>query len=337
MHIVTVGDGEEQADAMRSIMYRINCASVSFFNDKANLVQRSDVNIPATSVASAIHNEYIGGDAPLRVLMPTLGLVAKTDIGGYVTSNKKPFKAIEDVLRRATYGAYKTGSTVYFRDVNSYVISPLEHLFATMDQQEWFEQRATWGSRWQDVFESIHAIISAKTVIDEKSNSGRGGAAKIAAASKGALNIFDVSQGAEAIMHQGQFAPNAFSGSLAENVRRFARGKWGGIQNVRQIDTRRNPLSTDASINTLAENMFQAQVKDGVNYLIKVPIQTGINVTVGKGIYAKLLPPTGDQDSGYNAVGGLMLVADLCHECFFDGRLVQATTSMRGVQGGLSA
>lgn len=319
-HYITTIDGEESSENLRSVVYTINAVGPSYYYDRANLVQRSDVNIPGSNVIKSIFNQYLGGDAPLNIL-PSLGLIAKTDIGGYVTSNKKPVTAIMDIAKKLTYGGYKTGSTIFFRNRDEYVIAPLEHIFATMSSQEYYEQRATWGSEWHHIFTSTNAIISAATVIDKEKSTGRAGATNLSMASMGALNVFDIAKGMETM-------PPKF-GISAGGIGQFVRGKLGGIQNVLQMDTRRNEPSTEQSLNAIQENMFRAKVKDGVQYLIKVPIQSGINSTVGRGITAKLIPPSGDQPRGFASLPSKFLVADLCHECFFDMRELQATTTMR--------
>jgi hypothetical protein len=327
-YILSIQETEDQSN-FRTMLYTIQTASEAFFNDRASLVQRSDVNIPATSAVEAIHNEFIGKDAPLQVMLPSLGLIAKTDIGGYITSNKKPFKAIEDILNRCSYGSIKTGSTVYFRNKDSYVIAPLEHLFNTMSPQDTYVQKQTFGSNFTDSFNAYNAIIHASTSVDENEGKQRGGMSNLVENAKASINVFDNAMGKEVLAKAAQIAPTVGSG-LTSIAQKFGKGNFG--HNVVQMDSRRNSPSTDQSLNMVAQNMFQAQVKDSVNYYIKVPIQSGINATVGKGINAKLLPPVGDLPKGYNSTGGLMLVADLCHECYFDAREVQGTTTMRAVQ-----
>lgn len=329
-YIISIQESESQ-DNLRSMVYTISTASESYFNDRAGMVQRSDVNIPSTTAAQLIHSEHVGTDAPLNLLMASLGMIAKTDIGGFITSNKKPFKAIEDIISRAAYGGLKTGSTVYFRNAEEYVMAPLEHLFNSMSATERFEQKQTWGSDWRDTFNSYNAIIHASTQINEKGGKQRGGMNNIASAAKGALNVFDSATGKEVVMKAAELA-GAVSGGLSGLASQFGKGKYGGIPNVLQLDSRRNEPSTDQSLNMVDQNMFQAQVKDSVNYFIKVPIQTGVNVLAGKGFYAKLLPPVGDLDKGSQLTGGLMLAADVSHQCYFDNRLVQGTTVLRGVQ-----
>lgn len=319
--ILTI-NGEASTQNGRTIIYTITAATEAYFKDRANLVQQSFLQQQHTSAAQQIHSQFIGGN--LFVAMPSMGMIAKKDIGSYISSNVKPFKAIEDILRRATYGAYKSGSTVYFQDKEGHVIAPLEHLFATLAPQQVFEQRATWGSDWRHIFTATNAIIAAQTIIDENKNSGRAGSQQLAAASSQALNVYDMKD-------KGLIVSKAAQAFSSGPMSRFA-AKNGGIVNTLMMDSARNDPSQDPAQNRIQENLFQAKIKDGVNYLIKVPIQSGIQVTIGQGIDARLIPPSGDQNTGYNAIGGLMLVADLCHECFFDDRQVQATTTMRAVQ-----
>lgn len=338
-HYISTIKGEKSAENKRAMVYTINAISPSFFYDRANLVQRSDVNIPGTAAISAIFGEYLSGDRPLNIF-PSLGMIAKSDIGGFVTQNKKPFTAINDIMKQISFGGFKSGSPVFFLNQYEYVVAPLEQLLASVSAQATFEERSTWGSDWRHTFNTTHVVIDAATHDeDNEEASGRGGAMNIAAAATGALNLFDIAKGAEAVPAMFGQIGGSFGGlgeAASGGIQKFVRGKLGGIQNVLQMDSRRNEPSNDQGMNAVAENSFQAQVKDGVNYLIKVPIQGGINCTVGRGINAKLIPPHGDQQRGHNRVGGLMIVADLCHECYFDNREVQATTTFRGVKTGFN-
>lgn len=320
--ILTVQESDQQGDNKRSKLYQITTASESYFNDRANIVQRSDVNIPMTAAAQQIHNQFVGSDAPLNVMMQSLGMIAKTDIGGFITSNKKPFKAINDIISRASYGQYKSGTSVYFRNMEEYIIAPLEHLFATMSPRIQLIEKETWGSDWQDTFNSYNAIIHATTKVEE--GSGTTGSHETAATAKQAINMFDVTGGKEVIQQLGQMV-----GTTA--LSKFAKGRMGGLPNVLQMDTRRNEPSNDQGMNIIQENLFKAKVKESVNYYIKCPIQAGINIVAGRGFEAKLLPPVGDLNKGHNRVGGLLLAADVHHECNFASTTVQGTTSVRGV------
>lgn len=326
-------DETEINDNYRTMFYSIRTATEAFFNNRANIVQQSFMNIPGTAAAAAIHEQYVGGDAPLNIGMASLGLIAKTESGGYNTNNKKPFKAIKDILERLAYGGINTGSTVYFRDRRQYVMAPLEQLFLTMGSQEHFIQKQTWGTDFTEALggnDIYRSIIHGTTKIDENKGKQRGAMGAVTAAAAGVLNMWDQNAGTEAVLMPFATAVITAAEGLAGS---FAKGRMGGLPNVVQTDSRRQAPSTDQQINMVAQNAFQARVKDGTNYLIKVPCQSGFNVTVGKGITADLLPPIGDADGNRSqTVGGQMLVADVNHECYFDDREVQGTTIMRAVQ-----
>ncbi len=344
-------DGEESTDNLRTITYTIYTAGRSYFCDKANIVQMADVNKTGANLAARIHNQYVA-DGGLS-LHSSVGMIAKDDIGGYHVNNKHPFKAIGDVLDRSVGSGVKTGSWMYFRDVSKHVICPLEVLFGSTGSQETF-----WQKQFGTVFEhtlqgadsraghnkpSSHAIMSAKTVVKELPGmgGGRGGGGNIAGAAFGQLNIHDITDRIE--FGSGSTAGtggNIGGSSALASVGRFCTGKFGGGFNVFSNDSRRNPIATNQLINAVAENSFQASVKDATHYLVKVPFQSGHHVTIGKYATAELIPPFGDVPGGSSdggkmpqSIGGPMLVARVMHECYFDQRMVQGTTTMEMVSG----
>jgi hypothetical protein len=329
-HIIVPPSEGVPVPGLRALQYEITTAGPSYFGDRANLVQRADVNITGTQVIDKIFGEFLG-DAPLRKIGASLGMIAKTTAGGHVIDNMKPFTAIQDVMKNLSYGGTKTGSTVFFRAYDHYVLGPLEMIFAQMGSQATFEQRATWGSEWQHTFTTINAIIEAQQI-----DNGKGGA-DMAQASGAASSVFDITQGSDIVRKLMSAAGDASGfggrGGVGGAIAQFAK-KGGGFQNVFQVDSRKREPSTEQVMNKGAENSFQAAVKQATNYRIKVPIQSGINCTVGQGITAKLIAPLGDQPRGGYAFGGQMLAADIKHECFFDNRLVQGTTTFRAVQLG---
>lgn len=315
---------------LRYIVYEISTIGLAYYKDRANLVQTSPSNQPATAVAQQIHDQYLGGDAPLRVMMPSNGFLAQDTQGGFDIPNVHPFKAIRDVLDRATYSAFPSGTSVYFRDRDSYVMAPLEMLFATMGEQARFIQSATWGTHIDHIFDAHFAIISASTV----TGNGEGGAGKggnLAAAASQGHTIMDRKK--HQIINEAQAGLQSLAPWANMALPAFG-SKFGGKINVLAMDESRNPLQTDPALFKRAANLFQAAVKDAANYHIKVPIKGGLKCTVGKGIYAKLIPPVGDLGETTHPVSGRMLCADVVHTAFFDKRTVQGTTTIRAVLPG---
>ena len=345
-------EGEQSTENLRTTIYTIYTAGISYFKNQGSTVQRSALNMTGTALACQIHNEYVK-DGGLSCHSSS-GMIAKDSGGGYQVDKKRPFKAINDILDSSVASGYSTGSWVYFRDRRGHVIAPLEHLFSTMSAQERFWQRATWGAVFEHTLggtneivgpttaaqDSFHAVMAAHTVVKEKPGTGgRRGGGNIAAAAAGSLHIFDISNLFPAISSAAAAAVGGSIGGSSASGGAFA-GKGGGMQNVFPHNENIRDLAANQLKNIASENTFQASVKDSVNYLVKVPIQSGIHVTVGKGADAQLIPPFGDVPGGRSdlggsdqRIGGLMLVADVMHECYFDQRIVQGTTTMRMVSG----
>jgi len=74
--------------------------------------------------------------------------------------------------------------------------------------------------------------------------------------------------------------------------------------------------------------------QNGPMMRVKVPVQSGMYVTVGKGVQLNLLPPMGDFDGyGSSDMSGQYLVTEVCHELQLVNKSVQATTTMNCARG----
>lgn len=324
--------GEKSTSSLRVQSYNMQMIGPSYFKDRAETVQQSFQHIPATSAISQIHSQYIGEG--LRILMPSIGPISQQS---YIVSGKKPFTAINDIAKRCVYPGAKSGNTLYFRDRDSFVLAPLEQLFNTMGSQQTFIQKSTWGAHWQDIALATHAIIAARAEVDYNKN-GSAGARDASKAKRQSKKVFDwrtkkkmIDKGVSDIS-AGNFAGAAalagsFFGSLAGQ---------GGIANYMTMDGANLPAATDPSAKTEEEQLYSALFRNGPMLTIKVPINSGIDVTVGKGITANLIPPIGDTNAGRSHVGGRMLVTDLCHEIYADSKMMNGTTTMQAAKGGYS-
>jgi len=324
--ILTV-DSHPSEEQKRALVYNIGTIGASYVDDRQSLVQKSFVNTPATAAASSIHQEYLPSDpAPLNALT-SAGMIAKDTIGSFPISNQHPFAAIETLLKRATYGGMPT-PTVYFRDRDAFVMAPLFQVFLSAGSQYTFQESATLGKRIEEIFESAHdAIISAALVVKEDDiNSVRNKIGQSASASSQSENIYNHANNSLAIDKPASATGllGALSG-LAQNIV----GNRGGTMNVQGFDQLRNELSNDPAMFRVVSQEFLAKVKDADKYFVKVPIKNGIKCTVGKGVTNKLLIPSGADAAKIG--GGLMLIADIMHDCYFDMRPLMATTTMRGV------
>lgn len=321
-------DSHPSEQNKRVQVYNIGTVGQSYIKDRSALVQKTFKNTPASSAAATVHSMFLGGDAPLKQLNSSLGMIAKDTIGSFPISNVKPFKAIEDLLYRAKY-ASAANPTVYFRDAQSYVMGPLQDVFAQTSANYEFIEKATWGIHIDDMFNAHNAVIAASLLVEEDDiRNSRSSIGSSAAAAKQSLNVFNI--GKNIIDIDKAASDTGLSGLV--NIAAGFSNKAGGSMNSMLFNSLRNELSTDPSISRVAEQEFLAKVKDADKYLVKVPIRGGLKCTVGQGVNARLLGPAGDQNA--RQIGGLMLVADMMHDCFFDKRTVMGTSTFRGVRVG---
>lgn len=320
-------DGMQDSKSHRAQVYTLNFVGPQYYQDKSNIVQQAFKSIPGTQVIQKIHQQYLSGG--LKVLAQSLGPISKEQ--SHIVSSKNPIAAIRDVQKRLSYGQYKSGSTVYFHDKNGLNLGPLEGYFAQLSAQEQFIQKTTWGADFvKDAAESYHSIMAVR--VDAKEGSFASGASGAASASQ-EKNVFDFLTKKATKKMTGSVASGI--GQLSNFVGLFGSvGGHGGFPNYHVMDGSRTDSGTDPSVKTERERVLHAVTVDGPTISIKVPIQTGINCTVGKGIFAKLLPAIGDvKTSKYSEIGGLMMVVDLSHEIAVDDTTTQGTTTMKCAKG----
>lgn len=311
---------------LRTQTYNLHFIGKEYYADKQTLVQQSFKDIPGSAAIQKIFGQYIGG--AVRLLESSIGPISKES--GYIVSAQNPFKAINDIKRRLTYGGTKSGSTYFFKDKDGHVLGPLEKMFSDLQSQQTFIQKNTWGQHWTDHFTAMNAIISARAEIASAT-----GMTDAPAAMVQEKTVFDFQTKSKIVEKMAAKIGAGVLAGLPNLGLDFGKGRHGGKPNYMTMDGSSSPASTHPSAKAERESLYQALVMNGPLLTIKVPIQTGILCTVGKGITAKFIPPMGDQNtaSKYSA-GGEMLVLDLVHELHLDDRMMNGTTSMKCAKGG---
>ena len=303
------------SEGIRTEMVTVISAGIAYHKDRSSMVISSHLLEPITSSIQSVHSTYIG--TPLTIVMPSLGMIAKKEIGSYIVSNDKPFKAIRDMAARATYGGVSTGSTVYFENKFGHVLGPLEAIFNNLAAQTDLIQKDTWGTNFRHMWGADNAdsaIIAAKLYKKEEEAGPTGGGA-----------------GAQTSQYLfNQFAKSHLIDKAASIVGGLFGGKNGGMQITQFFDQARNEASVDPSTKTNAEAAYQAKVKKSPNFLIKHTIESGMLCTVGLGVNVKFIPPDASMSS--SPMDGMYLVADICHEVYTDNRVVNGTSTMRAVK-----
>jgi len=296
--------GNKSKQGLRSMQYDIHLIGQEFFSDKENLVQREFKGIPGTAAISQIHSEYIGGGLNIHGSSTTIGKES------YRVQSKHPFTGINEIRQRLV----PEGNWVYFKNRDGHHLAPLSALYAEAGNDETFIQKATWGANWFDVVEAQRAIIVAVADVDDQKPGSAASGAR--ASTKGQKqSIFDLAT--------KKMVKDGMKG-----------GKLGGMPNMHMIDSKNNDEASDPSAKTIGENLFRSQVQDTASMSVKVPIQSGINVTVGRGCYLSLMAPIGDLTSppdggGESRLAGTYMIADLCHELFLDDRQQNGTTTFQ--------
>jgi len=312
--------GQKTSKSPRTVRYTIELIGAEYYSDKKNLVQNSFKNIPATAAISQIFNQYIGGS--LNIKQPSNGPISKE---GYIKSAVKPFKAIDDIKKHCNFGS--SGNCMFFKDAKQHVLSPLETLFATMGIQETFNQIQTLGASWPiDILRERNVIIVAEANVDDK---GRGGTDAVSGAQGAGQSIFDMRTKNRVIDKIQAKSMGSILGSIPG-----IGGKLGGFPNYGVMDGAQQPTSVDPNQKSPQERFSSALFQNGPMMRVKVPIQSGMYVTVGKGVDLNLLPPMGDFDGyGRSDMSGQYLVTEVCHELQLVNKTVQATTTINCARG----
>lgn len=339
--------GHQSPNNLKTQIYEIDLIGKTFFQDKANLVQKSFGQMTGTDAISWVWSNFLNGDKSLKVLMNSIGMIGKQNDPSTI-ENLKPFAAIEQLKKYLTFSQYKTGVPMLFRDAQAVNLAPLQYLYDNMASQEFFLQKETWGGNFFDPL-IYNSIIAAHPEIDsDTSEGGRSNVQDIAATVNQSQVVFDMFSGTLSTFKKGaQIGAGTFGSgksigqlisSIPSNLLSLGAGSLGGAPNIQVTQSNRWNRASAPDTKTMAERRYAAEAKGGPQLRIKVPMQSGINVTIGKGITAQLLPPTGDlTNANIFAYGmtGKWLVKELLHEVFTDDREVQATTSMALMRGGL--
>jgi hypothetical protein len=186
---------------------------------------------------------------------------------------------------------------------------PLQAIYETCTAAEYFIQKETWGTDFKHMFiggESMHAIIDAKDVsravmLDHKELKPE---------------------------NQGHRSYDIKKGKMGINV--FQGIRKGTSPVIPITDSQKTSASIDFT--TMINNAiwYAHYTKSRPQYLVRVPLNTGINITVGEGCDLTFTPPHTKPNSS-NAADGLYLITDLIHEVHNDLREVLGTTTINAL------
>lgn len=312
MHVLRV-KGEPMENNLRTVKYTIDLIGKEYYNDRANMVQQSFQNLPGTQIIQQIQSSFLGSS--INIPLHSAGIFGQKN--PYVVSSTKPFKAINDIRKMLSFSG-PTSATMYYRDKDGVNLSNLAHMFSTMGSQYSFEQKTTWGADWRNVLGAYNSILAATTLVDQ--DQGRSSGRLTSATDQFERKVRDLFSTKKPFSD----AISAASGAISSVT-----GGHGGLQHFPVIDS--TILQKENIPNTGQDASYSAKVAGGPQVIVKVPLQTGVLCTVGKGVTVSLISPSGDYYASFLADrnSGNKLVADLCHTVETGEQGMQGTSTMR--------
>lgn len=272
-----------EGDVVATMVITISLIGDEYYNDKANTVQQNFSNTTGTAAAAEIHASYIGQNGGLRIGVPSLGMIGMTEYPHQVL-NKKPFKAIHDILDKSVFAGFKSCAPMYFRNKPGYVMAPLEALLVGAPITNNLKHMPVQGASLNELAFGYDNVIHFRPMSPAGEDSGGGGggvrAAEIDSFFKKA-SFFDVKS--------GNYLTNALSkfsaiGNISAAIRGKVKGKYGGRHIFTALDETRQTRSVDKNgpggYNT-AEEALLARITYSEKYWVSVPLQAGINTTCG--------------------------------------------------------
>jgi hypothetical protein len=325
---------------MRSEYYEMALIGQEYFADKQNHVQTSFQNTTVTQAIQNVHNKYM--PTPLNVPLASSGLLGQNN--NYAINTLRPFTTVSNLLRLASFASYPSGNVLYFRDAKQANLVPLEYLIKNISSTQTFIQKNTWGASYSDIMNATNAIL-AVAYGDGQNKEGSGGvldARHIASTINQGRFVFDIIPNQPAVNQPARnlTAGSALGtpvGSLFGSIFQAIAGGVGGQQNYTIYDSTKMPVANARQMDQ--EKFFAAQMKGGPSVTIKVPCQSGFNLTVGQGYNATLMAPlTGSSNYQQDPRGGQFLAADVIHEINLSaGAAFNGMTTIRGIKGGLGS
>ena len=320
--------GEPAPGTLKFQVYTIDMVGVEYYQDRLNIVRNTFMNTGGTAAIAAIWGQYIG--TSFSVDNSSSGMIG-SNAQPHSENGKKPFTAMYDIMKILAGGQ---GNWLLYHDKDSARINQLESMLnnAMSGQQETFIQGETWGSDFNSL--NIYRSIIVAQLQAGRGDGGYASGSQVAKFASQAQSVVDMGLGM--ILQNGMSTITSAAGGALMGASGGG-SQYGGRDNRQTINTAGVAEAVSQASKTIGEGSFSAAVRNGPQIALKVPLQTGLNVTVGRGIHASLLPPsTGPAINNGPLLDRNWLVCDLCHEIYQDDRELQATTNMQCVTAPLN-
>lgn len=312
---VTKQDGEMVLEEKKARGTTITATNQAYLHNEINKVTGSWKNVPGSSVIQEIHKTYLGGE-PMHRFSPSAGMIGMQQ--PFVVRDEKPFNAITKIRNEITAAAAaKSGAYTYFRDINGYVLMPLEQLFAEAFGRTFYEDERM-GTELSDAFRTHDRMLDFKAMTTFEGSST--GIAAIASAMGNQMTNLLEAQSQK--FTKGQ--PTSPGAPNISGVTGAIGGAFGfkpvinSLLNYVLHDKQRvGPISQKAQ-KAPGEKAMGETVQNGPGYKMAVLFDLGAELTVGRGVVANVIPPSAGTQRGMrnmpkDGAGGLGLIVNLTH------------------------
>lgn len=326
------------------IEHRISLIGQEYYNDRHNTVVQNFKEETGTSAAKKIHDQYVqtSRSGGLQILLPSTGLIGSTKHPNQVV-NKKPFKAIHDILDRCVFAQYKSCAPIYYRDVDGFKIAPLQYALEKAPVVEKFKQILGAGNTLKDVLEGYNLVHQFRPITPPGENNTN---FDIGAVMK-TMSSFDLKTGnIDSVLSslQGVLGLSFLNKvpdlkkRVQEMIAEAKKGNYGARNSFSIIDQDHQAKTIDKfgpAGYYAAQELFIGILSYSQKYWISVPLQTGLNVTCGKRI--QVAYQIVDKDGKPKLQEKTLFVPRLVHEIKLtqgtkrEPLVINGTTDMYGV------
>ena len=283
------------AGADGRVEHTISLIGQEYYNDKHNVVTQNYQNITGIEAARKIHEQYMRSNGGISTFT-SKGLIG-SERHAHQVMNKKPIKAIHDILDRCVFGQYKTCAPLYFRRKQGYGMGPLQYYLENGSVTGYFKHVIASGGSLEQTLQGYDTIISMRPLAPAGESSSGITAGEISGMQK-ASSFLDLQSGNIRINEKNfnkllgsgflKGIPGA-KGKAQEMLAEAQRGKRGAMNMFSVIDEtlqkreidKNGPGGYKQAQEALITALTYAQ-----KYWITVPGQTGLNVTCGDRVTA---------------------------------------------------
>lgn len=274
-----------EGDITGSMVITISLIGDEYYNDKTNTVLQNFSNLPGTAAATAIHEQYIAENGGMNLSGAALGMIGQSSFPHQVL-NKKPIKAIHDILDKCVFAPYNTCAPIYFRNKRGYEMGPLQHFLENAPETNKFYHKPGEGATIFEKFNGYENIINLRPMSPAGEDNGGVRGAELDNLFKKS-SFFDVKSGnylTKALSGFGSMMGTSMFQDSFDALKDKVKGKYGGRLIFYALDELRQPRAIDKNgpggFNT-AEDAFLAALTYSEKYWVSVPLQSGINTTCG--------------------------------------------------------